>query len=401
MLPESISEEVIAFCKSLASGEREKLVFKKQVFSGIPNSWLATQSSLQALAAKKIPSWDTIPGLVYPDKEALEQCTSELVASWKKSLVPRETDLLADLSAGLGVDGFSLAADISNLVLFDPDENRAKFLVHNANKIRQLSTEVICGPATDVHLETLAEGKKCPFFYVDPDRRNVEGKRLSHWRECQPDVSRIYEVLKKTSARLLVKFSPLDDPEEICEALGGAKAVYVVSVHNEVKEVLILWDFSALTETTDYYACNLLRSGEVDCRKIPIQLLGRPLPGRAQKGHFLLDPWAALRKGRFSKCMAEEAGWTKLSGTARLFSVGDIPEFFPGRIFRIEDIIDGLSSFGKQHSGMDFHVISRNFPETAEQIRKQFKWTERGNEFIICFCNDAGEKVILKTKLMD
>ena len=401
MLPESLNEQVIAFCKALAPGEIEKLVFKKQVFSGIPNSWLATQSSLQAIAAKKIPSWDKIPGLVYPDKEALEQCTSEIVASWKKSLVPKETDLLADLSAGLGVDGFTLAADISNLVLFEPDENRGKYLVHNATKIRPSSTQVICGPASDKDLEALVAGKKSPFFYVDPDRRNVEGKRLSHWRDCQPDVSRIYAVLKNTPARLLVKFSPLDDPEEICAALLGAKEVYIVSVHNEVKEVLVLWDFSALTETTDYYACNLLRSGQLDCRKIPVQLSGRPLPGRAQKGHFLLDPWAALRKGRFSKCMAEEARWTQISGNARLYSAADLPLFFPGRIFRIEDIIAGLSSFGKQHSGMDFHVISRNFLETAEQIRKQFKWTERGNDFIICFCNDAGEKVILKTKLLD
>ena len=401
MLPESLNEQVIAYCKALAPGEIEKLVFKKQVFSGIPNSWIATQSSLQALAAKKIPSWDKIPGLVYPDKEALEQCTSETVAFWKKSLVPKETALLADLSAGLGVDGFMLATEISNLVLFEPDENRAKYLVHNASKIRPSSTQVICGPASDSDLEALVAGKKSPFFYVDPDRRNVEGKRLSHWRDCQPDVSQIYAVLKNTPARLLVKFSPLDDPEEICAALLGAKEVYIVSVHNEVKEVLVLWDFSALTESTEYYACNLLRSGQIDCRKIPVQLLGRPMPGRAQKGHFLLDPWAALRKGRFSKCMAEEGGWTQISGNARLYSAADLPLFFPGRIFRIEDIIDGLSSFGKQHSGMDFHVISRNFPETAEQIRKQFKWTERGNDFIICFCNDAGEKVILKTKLMD
>ena len=54
-------------------------------------------------ARKKLPSWATVEGIVYPPHLNLEQCSSEQTARYKASLTG-EGDSMADLTGGFGVD---------------------------------------------------------------------------------------------------------------------------------------------------------------------------------------------------------------------------------------------------------------------------------------------------------
>ena len=54
------------------------------------------------IAEKKIPSWASTEGIRYPQHLSMEQCSSEITARYKASLV--EGDAFADLTGGFGVD---------------------------------------------------------------------------------------------------------------------------------------------------------------------------------------------------------------------------------------------------------------------------------------------------------
>jgi hypothetical protein len=397
MIPEQINSAVLDFCSRLDPEEAKRLAFRKTIFEGISNAWLAEQADLRRLAAAKLPEWTAFGNLVFPDKQALEQCTSSLAANWKKSLLPPGIRILADASAGLGVDAFALADLADKSILFEPDANRAAALRYNAPSLLSAEAEVREHPLSEIELKELADAGSGFLLYADPDRRREDGKRKVHWTECSPDVRIFHRILKDTKSRLLVKFSPMDEPEEIAQALPGVSAVYLVSVHNEVKEVLMLWDFSSPGEAR-YQAVDLRRSGELQNISIPVQLEGRPIIGEARAGHFLLDPLAALRKGRFAACLAEEQGWKQLSARARLYVSESRPAGFPGRVFEILGTYVSASAFRSVFAGNSCHLVCRDFVVSAEELRKSLKLREEGEDFLFCFSDEAGQRRIVHTR---
>jgi hypothetical protein len=282
-------------------------------------------------------------------------------------------------------------------ILFEPDANRAAALRYNAPSLLSAEAEVREHPLSEVELKKLAESGSGFLLYADPDRRREDGKRKVHWTECSPDVRIFHRILKDTKSRLLVKFSPMDEPEEIAQALPGVSAVYLVSVHNEVKEVLMLWDFSSPGEAR-YQAVDLRRSGELQNISIPVQLEGRPIIGEARAGHFLLDPLAALRKGRFAACLAEEQGWKQLSARARLYVSESRPAGFPGRVFEILGTYVSASAFRSVFAGNSCHLVCRDFVVSAEELRKSLKLREEGEDFLFCFSDEAGQRRIVHTR---
>ena len=68
------------------------------------------------VACRKLPRWASTDGLLYPPRLAMEQCSSEQTACYKRDVVMRllpsdggRRHAMADLTGGLGVD-FSFLA---------------------------------------------------------------------------------------------------------------------------------------------------------------------------------------------------------------------------------------------------------------------------------------------------
>jgi hypothetical protein len=397
MIPQQINRAVLDFCRRLEHEEAGRLPFRKTLFEGISNAWLAEQASLQRLATSKLPEWAGLDNIVFPDRQALEQCTSSLAANWKKSLLPPGIRVLADASAGLGVDAFSLAEKAERTILFEPDANRAAALRYNSTALQRADAEVKEHALSEEELKKLAEGGSGFLLYADPDRRREDGKRKVHWTECTPDVRMFHRMLKYTECRLMVKFSPMDDPEEIAEALPGVSAVHLISIHNEVKEVLMLWDFSSPVEPC-YQAVDLRRNGEVQQISIPVRLEGRPVIGQVRAGHYLLDPLASLRKGRFAVCLAEEQGWKLISARARLFVSENQPVSFPGRVFEMLGTYPSGSAFRTAFGRNSCHLVCRDSGLSADELRKSLKLREEGEDYLFCFTDEAGQRRFVHTR---
>jgi hypothetical protein len=390
-----MTEEQISYCRQINPASLAGLPFRKQIFPDITNSEIAEQANLQLIAARKLPAAWLENNIFIADRQAIEQCTSALVAVWKKSLVPKDVFRFGDACAGIGSDAFHLSEQIEELYLFENHPLRAAALRRNAPIIRQGKCWVTEGSLAPEHLRELAAAGKNFMLYADPDRREEGGRRLRGWENFRPDILPYFDILRTTGSKMLLKLSPLEDPEALAPGLPGLSAVYLVSVHNEVKEVLFYFDFDMDPAPVRFEAVELRRSGEIIRVRIPVELDGNALPGNAIAGNYLLDPLASIRKGRFASCLAEAEGWKRLSSAGRLYSSENIPEHFPGRIFRIEGVYDSPSSFRKNFRGTSCHVVSRDFPADAEEIRKKLQLKEEGDHFLFCFKDDSGKRRVV------
>jgi hypothetical protein len=386
-----MTEEQIAYCRSLSPDSQARLPFQKPVFADISNARLASQAMLQLMAARKIPESWLKKNLFIPDRQSLEQCTSSLVAAWKKSLIPPNIEILADACAGLGMDAFHLGEGIPELFLFEENQQRAEALGMNAAKIREGKTNISVGHMEEEKLRQLAGAGNRFLLYADPDRRDGDGGRIRGWESYRPDIREFCKILRGSGALLLLKLSPLEDPESLAAVIPETRRIILVSVHNEVKEVLMMIEFSGEEKHPVYEAVELRNSGEVFIIPIPTHLEGNPEHNHAVPGAFILDPLASLRKGRFAACMAEEGGWKCLSAAGRLFTSAFAPSTFPGRVFQIKNVYDSLAAFRREFTKTNCHVVARDFPADAEEIRKKLNLTETGIAYLFCYRNREGK----------
>ena len=61
------------------------------------------QIEARQLLSKKVPSWASNPDLLFPKHLSIEQCSSELTAKYKASIISGG-DTFVDLTGGLGID---------------------------------------------------------------------------------------------------------------------------------------------------------------------------------------------------------------------------------------------------------------------------------------------------------
>ena len=81
------------------------------------------------IAEKKIPSWASTEGIRYPQHLSMEQCSSEITARYKASLV--EGDTFADLTGGFGVDCSFIARRFLHTHYVERQETLCKLASHN------------------------------------------------------------------------------------------------------------------------------------------------------------------------------------------------------------------------------------------------------------------------------
>jgi hypothetical protein len=84
------------------------------------------------------------------------------------------------------------------------------------------------------------------FFFIDPARRDVQGRKVAGLEACTPDVLQLFDRMMSLSAGVMMKLSPMLDWHEALRQLRNATKqsvsfdVHILSVHNECKELLVV-----------------------------------------------------------------------------------------------------------------------------------------------------------------
>ena len=185
-------------------------------------------------AKEKLPDWYATPGILYPKKVSLEQCSSSQTAEYKASLVSGNS--FADLSGGFGVDTIALARKFEKGSYVEPQEELCELFQHNSKTFGISHITIV----QNTMEKFIHEMEAVEVIYLDPSRRDVHGRRVVSLDDCTPNLLEWKSVLLCKCNTLMVKLSPMIDLHQILRQLPEIHTVHVIAVNGECKEVVCL-----------------------------------------------------------------------------------------------------------------------------------------------------------------
>lgn len=334
-------------------------------------------------AKTKLPEWYERNGVVWPFPVSVEQSSGVKAANFKKQLLSGE--LLVDLTGGMGVDTLSLSENFKHTLYVEQEKWTANVFRHNSEHFGK-NIEVKNTTAEEV-IESF-EGKAS--FYIDPARRGQGNKKLFRFSDCSPNIVELLPKLKQ-NGEVLIKASPMIDIQLAVKELKGVSEVYVVSLKNEVKEVLfkvgskIQTDFRIIAIELEKPELSFSFTYEEE-RQTQVKL------GDAQE--FLFDPSVAILKAGAYKLAATRFDLTKLATSTHFYTSERAFENFPGRAFRVLEKNINRKAIKKWAPKGKINVIVKNYPSSAQKIKSDLKLKDGGDYFLIAY-RDYQQKPIM------
>ena len=355
--------------------------------------WFLQQIEGRERTADKLPTFASIPDWWYPVRLSCEQCSSELTARYKASLLSPlalgegKEERFLDLTGGYGVDTYFLSEQFIHTDYVEQNEELCRIAAHNfalsqKSKVerQKLSIAIHNTTAEDFLLSSPCGEAGWGLIFLDPARRDSHGSKVFRIEDCTPNVVELLPTLLAHSKRLLIKLSPMLDLTQAVTSLSQVNwDIHIVAIKNEVKEVLLLSGGTGQITTIDLaqkdQAFVFTREEEQHCG----------LDIRDGKlANYLYEPNAAILKAGAYKLVAQRFGLYKLDVNTHLYTSRQFIENFPGRVWRITE---------KQNL-KQANVLTRNYPLTPEQLKKKLHLRDGGTAFVIG-CRVAGKPTLL------
>ena len=341
-------------------------------------------------ARTKLPSWAAVDGIIYPPHLNMEQCSSEATARYKASLVSRDFEnskspqVFLDLTGGFGVDFSLMSRPCSQRIYVERDPVLCEIARHNFQMLG-LEAEVVCDDAASY----LTAMSHADVIFLDPARRDDHGGRTYDIKDCTPNVIELLPLLKEKAGTIILKLSPMLDWHKAVEDLGGVSEVHIVSVDNECKELLLVVSSVPPLEGEESMAvhCVNLQSKEKDQYFSFSYGRACPPPSKVEVTDgtsFLFEPNASIMKAGCFQVLAHQYEVQQAAVHSHLFLSDHDVSDFPGRRFRVEVMTTmNKQELRKALTGIEkANIAVRNFPMTAETLRKKLKLKDGGDMFI-------------------
>ena len=338
--------------------------------------WFLQQVEGRERTADKLPSFATIEDWWYPVRLSCEQCSSELAARYKASLVSGEK--MVDLTGGYGVDTYFLSEQFKHTDYVEQNEELCRIATHNfANKpiaIHNSTAETF-----------LASAGQYDLIFLDPARRDSHGGKVFRLEDCTPNVVELLPTLLAHGKRLMIKLSPMLDLTQAITSLSQVRwDIYVVAIKNEVKELLLLsQEPKAKSLESIITAIDLDKKDQAfvftreEEQKCSLEI------GNWKLENYLYEPNSAILKAGAYKLVAERFGLTKLDVNTHLYCSEELVPEFPGRVWKIVEKKDLKQA----------NVLTRNYPLTPEALKKKLHLHDGGTDFVIG-CRVAGKPTL-------
>ena len=360
-----------------------------------------TQISGWQAARIKLPLWAHTDGIIYPKHLPLEQCTSQHIAQYKASYIENllgKNLRMADLTGGFGVDCFFISRSSASTCYNEMSSELCGIARNNYKVLQRSDIAVTCGSAED-----FIEHQQCNSFdllYLDPARRGNTGQKLISIADCQPDVTVLQDDLLRISPNVMLKLSPMLDISRALTEMHHVSRVMIIGLEGECKEItlLIQRDFSGepVIEAVDIDKEGKPETTVSSTKNADTAL---PLPiavqDQLQPGTFICEPSAPYMKSTLFRTIAARTATSLLHPDTHLFWSKEKPEYFPGRIFKLEGIIPfdkrSLSSLIKTQANLSV----RNFPQTAQQLQRSLKLKDGGPRYLIATTLSDSRRILL------
>ena len=366
------------------------------------------QQALQQIAGwqtacTKLPEWAATDGIVYPPRLSMEQCSSEATAKYKAKVLDPSPSTVIDLTGGFGVDFSYMARGFQKAVYVERLPHLCEAARHNFQLLGLENAEVVCGDGVE-YLKNLPSPFHPPStltIYLDPARRNENGKKTYAISDCTPDVVALKDQLLEKAGRVMIKLSPMLDWHKAVDDLGEVVEVHIVSVDNECKELLLVLAKNPAAPLRVVCA-NIRHDTETELFEFfpSNDSLSTPFFPAPLERDFLYEPNASIMKAGCFAEVADRFGVQPTGSNSHLFLSPQFLPDFPGRKFQIEKVTSMNKKELKHIIGglTKANITVRNFPLSVAELRKRLKLADGGDTYI--FATTLGEKdhVLLITK---
>lgn len=342
------------------------------------------QIAMRQKAADKLPGFCKVPGLIFPPSLSLEQSSSEMTAIFKKQLVSGKTFI--DLTGGFGVDTYFLGQTFEKTTYVEQQEELVNIARLNFPLLFEASTyTIIHGDALN-YLSSVSGNYDC--LFVDPARRGKGNKKLYKFQDCEPDVVANWPLLKRKAGQILIKASPMLDLSMAKIEIPDIQEMHILSVKNEVKEVLLLYKSNSHFSSTKMFAHELDPMGK-HTFEFTFEEESAAQPRIEGPFNYLIMPPAAVLKAGAFKTFALRHELAKLHPHTHIYTSQDFPAGVPGRVFQVMGEIK-LNRKTLQAAFPDgkANVLVRNHPLKAVELKTRYRLKDGGEDYLIA-CTPA------------
>ncbi len=382
--------------------------------------WFLQQVEGRERTADKLPTFAAIEDWWYPVRLSCEQCSSELTARYKAHIIESSNSQILessnhkclDLTGGYGVDTFFLSELFEETDYVEQNAELCRIAEHNKEitneklKIKNISIHNCTAEEflSSVHGEN---ERGYDLIFLDPARRDSHGGKVFRLGDCTPNVVELMPDLVShltPEGRIMLKLSPMIDLTQAIKELSAVSKVtpasvltwdiHVVAVKNEVKEVLLLSHQKSDVSTQTITAIDLDKKEQAFVFTREEEQMCPPgiVHGTLSPCTFLYEPNAAILKGGAYKLVSERFGLQKLDVNTHLYVSDKLVEDFPGRVWKTSPLPSP-----KERVISQANVIVRNYPLTAEQLKKKLHLRDGGTAYVIG-CRVNGKPVLLSAE---
>lgn len=339
-------------------------------------------------AANKLPEFAANKEIIYPSPLSLEQCSSEITAISKSNLVSGIS--LLDLTGGFGVDAYYFSKKFKETTYVEQQESLFKIATANFNVLKANITSV-CSSAENF---LATNQQQFDVIYIDPARRN-QSLKVFQLDDCSPPILEMLPQLFAISSTILIKTSPMLDIKKAIHQLKCVERVVVLSIKNECKEVLYLLQKNT-TDITKISTINISESEQhfnfnyPDEENLSIHF--------SDPQNYLYEPNASILKAGGFKSIANTFSLTKIASNSHLYTSVEPISDFPGRGFKIKNILPYQANQFKLLGITKANVSCRNFKENVENVRKKLKLKDGGNIYIFATTTSENKPILCITE---
>ncbi|GAA4024766.1 hypothetical protein GCM10022386_04940 [Flavobacterium cheonhonense] len=380
-----LTQVVQDFINQNISANITQLALQKNPFPETNWTLILQQIAAKQKAITKLPSWFKTPNIYYPSKVSVEQTSSEKTARYKSDLISGKN--LIDLSGGFGVDDFYFAQRFLNVTHCEIDIDLSKIVQHNFEQMGVSNIECVSGDS-EVTLTNL--NKSFDWLYIDPSRRNEAKGKVFMLKDCLPNVPEKLDFYYRFTSNLMIKTAPILDITAGLSELQNVKAIHIVALENEVKELLWIieknWIGNPKIRTINLTK-EKTETFSFEWNSVAVAEYSEPKT-------YLYEPNAAIMKSGGFDWISAQFKLKKLHPHSHLYTSDTLIEF-PGRVFAIDQTVPYNKTEMKLLGNQKANITIRNFPDTVENIRKKWKINDGGNCYSFFTTDVNNHKIVL------
>lgn len=381
-----LNKEIQEFIANSLQANISKLALSKNPFPEVDWKEIINQIVSKNKSKSKLPSWFSSENIYYPPSISIEQTSSEITAKYKSDLIEGKT--IIDLTGGFGVDCYYFAKKFEKVTHCEKSEELSEIVKYNYEKLKINNIECIAKNSYDYLTES---ENNYDWIYIDPSRRSDVKGKVFLLKDCLPNVPANLDFYFTKSNNILIKTAPILDITAGINELSFIKAIHIIAIENEVKE--LLWILEKNYEGEIEIISTNIQKDKTDNNSF---ILGKHLPATfGLPEMFLYEPNAAILKSGLVDTLSNTLQINKLHPHSHLFTNNKLISF-SGRRFMIETIIPfKKEELKKLIDGKKMNITTRNFPLSVEEIRKKHKISEGGNVYTFFTTNINDEKIVL------